>query len=76
MWAIFAIPATGVSFFISAWLLMLFWGILAPDVGVKTISYWQAVLTTLALWIVVAPLIGAVVRMRLSLNWSWRRERL
>jgi hypothetical protein len=73
MWAIFVIPATGLSFFVSSWLMMIFWGILAPDLGVKTISYPRAVVTTLALWMVVAPLMGAIVRTRIAWS-SWARR--
>jgi hypothetical protein len=41
---------------------MIFWGIVAPDVGVKTISYPTAVIVTIGLWLVVAPLIAAAIR--------------
>jgi hypothetical protein len=57
-----AIPAAGFGFFFSAWLTMIFWGILAPDLGVPTIGYLKAMLVTIALWLVVAPLAGAAVR--------------
>ncbi|MBI4312240.1 MAG: hypothetical protein HY681_10720 [Chloroflexi bacterium] len=75
MWAIFVIPATGLSLFVSSWLLMIFWGILAPDLGIKTIGYLRAVATTVALWIVVAPLVGAIVRARVSWTRWPRRNR-
>ena len=58
----FAIPAAGGGFFFSAWLTMIFWGIVAPDLGVKTIGYPMAMLITIGLWLVVAPLIAAAVR--------------
>ncbi len=58
----FAIPAAGLGFFFSAWLTMIFWGIVAPDIGVAKISYTTAMLVTIALWLVVAPLIAASVR--------------
>ena len=54
-----AIPAAGAGFFLSAWLTMIFWGIIAPDFGIKTIGYPTAMLITIALWLVVAPLAGA-----------------
>ncbi len=38
----FAIPAAGLGFFFSAWLTMIFWGIVAPDIGVAKISYTTA----------------------------------
>ncbi len=33
------IPAAGGAFFFCAWLTMVFWSIVAPSVGVKTIDY-------------------------------------
>ena len=58
----FAIPAAGLGFFFSAWLLMMFWGVVAPDLGVPTVSYPMAMLITIGLWLVISPLIGASVR--------------
>jgi hypothetical protein len=58
----FAIPAAGLGFFFSSWLTMIFWGILAPEVGVGTISYTTAMVVTIALWLVLAPLVAASVR--------------
>ena len=60
----FAIPAAGVIFFFSAWLTMIFWGIIAPDFDMKTIDYPMAMLITIAIWLVVAPLAAAVAKMR------------
>ena len=64
MWfkSIFAIPAAGVGFFFSAWLMMIFGGILADDLGTKPFSYTTSMLATIALWLVVAPVIGAISR--------------
>ena len=58
----FLIPSAGVGFFFSAWLTMMFWGMVAPDVGVKTISYPVAMLVTIALWLIMAPLIASISR--------------
>ncbi len=55
----FAIPAAGVGFFFSAWLTMIFWGIVAPDFDVRTIGYPTAMLMTIGLWLIVAPLAAA-----------------
>lgn len=57
-----AIPAAGLGFFFSAWITMIFWGIIAPDFGIATISYVQAMLVTIAIWLVVAPLAAASAR--------------
>jgi hypothetical protein len=47
-------------FFFSAWLLMIFWGILGPEYGLGTISYVRSMLITIILWLVVSPLVGAM----------------
>lgn len=57
-----AIPAAGAGFFFSAWLAMMFWGIVAPKLDVETIGYVTAMLVTIGLWLVLAPLIAASVR--------------
>ena len=62
MRSFFAIPSAGGGFFFSVWLTMIFWGILAPDMGLATIGYAKSMLVTIALWLVVAPLVGAVAR--------------
>ena len=62
--AILAIPSAGLSFFFSAWIVMVFWGIMADDVGVETISYKGAMVVTIALWMTMAPLIAAMGRRR------------
>lgn len=54
-----AIPTAGVGFFFSAWLTMIFWGIVAQDLNVQTISYTTAMLITIGLWLIMAPLIAA-----------------
>ncbi|MBM3945567.1 MAG: hypothetical protein FJ317_08805, partial [SAR202 cluster bacterium] len=43
-------------FFFSAWLAMVFWGMMAPEFGLPTISYLRAMLVTVAIWLVVGPL--------------------
>jgi hypothetical protein len=62
----FAIPAAGAGFFFCAWLTMIFWGIIAPNFGAPTIGYVTAMLITIALWLVVAPLAAAA---RAHKNW-------
>ena len=57
-----AIPAAGFGFFFSAFLTMIFWGIVAPDLGIDTIGYPKAMLVTIGLWLVLAPLIAAGAR--------------
>jgi len=57
-----AIPSAGIGFFASAWLMMIFWGIVAPGFGIKTIGYPTAMLVTIGIWLVVAPFIAAAVK--------------
>lgn len=58
----FAIPGAGLGFFFSAWLLMIFWGIVSPWFNIATISYINAMLVTLAIWLIVAPLAATAAR--------------
>jgi hypothetical protein len=44
------------GFFISSFLLMLLWGVIAPIIKVNNIDYPQAMLITITLWLAVAPL--------------------
>ena len=54
------LPAAGVFFFVSAWMLMVFAGSTSRDTGVRPFSYLTSMVLTIALWLVVAPAIGAV----------------
>jgi hypothetical protein len=60
--AFFKLIAAGPLFFVSAWLLMLFAGIVGEDVGILPFGYITAMVVTIALWLTLAPAIGAVVR--------------
>jgi hypothetical protein len=52
----FKILAAIPGFFLSAYFLMLLWGVIAPDFGIATISYVKSMLITITLWLAVAPL--------------------
>jgi len=65
----FALPAAGVFFFVSAWLLMLFAGILHDSIGIRPFGYGTALVATIGLWLVVAPAAGAIA----SSMRPWRR---
>ena len=52
----FRILAAIPGFFLSSFILMILWGVISPDFGVETISYVKAMLITITLWLVVAPL--------------------
>jgi hypothetical protein len=63
----FGIVAAGPFFFVSAWVLMIFAGIVGRDVGIRPFGYVTSMIVTIALWLTVAPAIGAVARGR------WKR---
>jgi hypothetical protein len=50
------------AFFVSAWLLMIFAGIVSEDVGNRPFGYLTAMVVTIGLWLTVAPAIGAIAR--------------
>ena len=58
----FKIVAAGPAFFVSAWLLMLFAGILTADTGIQPFGYITSMVVTIALWLTLAPAIGAIAR--------------
>jgi hypothetical protein len=58
----FRLIAAGPAFFVSAWLLMVFAGIVGTDTGVRPFGYVTSMVVTIALWLTVAPAIGAVAR--------------
>lgn len=58
----FRLFAAGPMFFVSAWILMIFAGIVSPDVGIRPFGYLTAMVVTIGLWLVLAPAIGAVAR--------------
>ena len=62
MESFFKLLTAGPMFFVSAWLLMLFAGIIGEDVGMKPFSYVTAMIWTIGLWLVLAPAVGAVSR--------------
>ena len=60
MRAYLRLPAAGLFFFVSAWLLMVFAGATSRNVGIKPFGYTTSMVATIALWLVVAPAVGAV----------------
>lgn len=66
----FMLPAAGGFFFLAAWLLMIFAGVLADDVGIKPFGYGTALVATIALWMVMAPAIGAIARAGKRHGWG------
>jgi hypothetical protein len=60
--AFFRLLAAGPLFFVSAWLLMIFAGITASDVGIRPFGYLTSMVVTIGLWLTLAPAIGAIGR--------------
>ena len=58
----FAILAAIPGFFLSSFIFMLLWGVIAPNLGLDKISYPMAMLITITLWLAVAPLAAAAGR--------------
>ena len=59
MGAFFRLFAAGPLFFVSAWLLMLFAGIVSTDVGIHPFGYLTSMVVTIGLWLTLAPAISA-----------------
>jgi hypothetical protein len=59
---VFKLVSAGPMFFVSAWVLMLFAGVLAKDVGILPFGYVTSMVATIGLWLAVVPAIGAVAR--------------
>lgn len=55
----FRVLAAIPGFFLSSFILMLLWGVIAPDFDIAKIDYPMAMLITITLWLTVAPLAAA-----------------
>ena len=60
--AFFKLIAAGPLFFVSAWFLMVFAGIVGADVRIRPFGYVTSMVVTIALWLTLAPAIGAAGR--------------
>ncbi len=58
----FTILAAILGFFLSSFILMLLWSVIAPNFEMEKIGYTMAMLITITLWLVVAPLAAAAGR--------------
>jgi len=62
MFGYFAILAAIPGFFLSSFITMLLWGVIAPNFGIEKVDYPMAMLITVALWLAVAPLAATAGR--------------
>ena len=58
----FGLIAAGPAFFVSAWVLMIFDGITASEIGIRPFGYITSMVVTIGLWLTLAPAIGAIAR--------------
>ncbi|HLI15579.1 MAG TPA: hypothetical protein VKV23_05965 [Acidimicrobiales bacterium] len=58
----FKLASAGPVFFLSAWILMVFAGAIGQDLGIRPFGYVTSMVATIALWLVLAPAIGAIAR--------------
>jgi hypothetical protein len=58
----FAVLAAGPFFFVSSWVLMLFAGVVHTEVGIRPFGYITSMIVTIALWLTLAPAVGAIAR--------------
>jgi hypothetical protein len=58
----FGLLAAGPFFFVSSWVLMLFAGATAGDVGIRPFGYVTSMVVTIGLWLTLAPAAGAIAR--------------
>lgn len=64
MFGFLRLPTAGLLFFVSAWLLMLFAGAVATNVGVKPFGYVTSMVCTIAIWLAIVPAVTAVAGKR------------
>ncbi len=64
MFGYFTILGAIPGFFLSSFILMLLWGVIAPNFGIEKTDYPMAMLITVTLWLAVAPLAAAGRRAR------------
>ena len=55
----FRVLAAIPGFFLSSFIFMLLWGVIAPNFRIEKIAYPMAMLITITLWLAVAPLAAA-----------------
>ena len=58
----FAILSAIPGFFLSSFILMELWGVIAPNFDIKDIDYPMAMLITITAWLTVAPLVAVTNR--------------
>ncbi len=64
MESFFKLAAAGPLFFLAAWLLMIFAGVVDIEVGIRPFGYVTSMVVTIGLWLAMAPAIGAIAGAR------------
>ena len=56
----FKLFSAGPAFFLSAWVVMIFAGVVGNDVGIHPFGYVTSLLVTIGLWLAIVPAVAAV----------------
>lgn len=56
----FKLLTAGPAFFLSAWFVMIFAGIVGQDVGIEPFGYLTALVVTIGLWLAIVPAASAI----------------
>ncbi|MDA1256220.1 MAG: hypothetical protein O3C10_00015 [Chloroflexi bacterium] len=64
--SILALPAAGLGFFFSAWILMICLGWRNEDIGIEDFGYVTSMYVTLVLWVVMAPAVAVMARAQMT----------
>ena len=60
MGSVFKLVSAGPAFFLSAWVVMIFAGMVGGDVGIHPFGYVTSLLVTIGLWLAIVPAAAAV----------------
>jgi hypothetical protein len=72
MFAFLRLPAAGLLFFLSAWFLMIFAGIVATHVGIRPFGFVESMICTIAIWLAIVPAVTAVAGKRWTVG-RWKK---
>jgi hypothetical protein len=71
MGTIFSLIKLAGVFFFNSWLVMVFVGLIASELGISKITYVESLLVTISLWVVVAPIAYMAGRVKFSEAQNW-----
>tara|TARA_B100001750_G_C15426529_1_gene555833 strand:- start:307 stop:522 length:216 start_codon:yes stop_codon:yes gene_type:complete len=71
MGTLFSLIKVAGAFFLNSWLTMLFVDISGGELGLSAISYTSAMLVTIGIWVVIAPIVFLISRFKFSEEQTW-----